>query len=239
MINKITNTELGIILNVPVLFSHKGEPIFPTIRITGVKDEKLFGDIFAEETIYRNGGGRVRLQLFSIPFGWMKSVFSNEGFNLPSLEDTIGNWEMILATDTVSVVESETEPMAVDSKGEERTYKELFLIPKLKCDIVEQKIGNDILLRSVPKLDWGGIELPIGLNPLLKWDKPQEKVRISRKEKELIMSFHTRKQKCWICDKFLDNIREDDQGYYITEDVFEDDGIIEHLEQILQRKLDL
>ena len=123
----ITPAEIKTILTVPVLFSHKGEPIFPILRIVGVLNGKLFGDIFAEETTSTSdGAGSVTLQNFSIPFGWMRSVWHNEGLTLPSLEETIGNWEMIIATDTVCVIQSQTEPIAINSKDEMRPYKELF-----------------------------------------------------------------------------------------------------------------
>ena len=217
MINK---TAIKTILTVPVLFSHQGEPIFPTIRIAGVENGNLFGDIFAEETIpTSDGGGKCCLQNFSIPFGWMQSIYSTEGIELPTLEETIKNWEMILSTDTVGIVENKIgKPLAFNKKNETRPYKQLFRFSL-----------NDIL--------------PVGINPLLKWNKTQEvnggKVRITQKEKELIISFHVRPQKCWICDIFVDSIKEDDQGYYIPVDIFEDDGIIEHLEQIIKRKLDL
>lgn len=226
----ITPAEIKTILTVPVLFSHQGEPIYPILRIVGVLNGKLFGDIFAEETTSTSdGGGSVTLQQFKIPFGWMRSVWHNEGLSLPSLEETIGNWEMIIATDTVGVVENQTETLAMDSKDEVRPYMGLFAnLPKI--------------LMSITKVDWKNLDPPIGINPLLKWDKPQEqaqtKVRIARKESEAIMLGCIR-QKCWICDKFVDSIQKDDDGYYIHVEVFEDDGIVEHLEQILKRKLDL
>ncbi len=227
----ITPAEIKTILTVPVLFSHQGEPIYPILRIVGVLNGKLFGDIFAEETTSTSdGGGSVTLQQFKIPFGWMRSVWHNEGLLLPSLEETIGNWEIIIARDIVAVVENKTETLAMDSKDEVRPYMGLFAnLPKV--------------FMPITKVDLASLEPPIGINPLLKWDKTQEqaqtKVRLARKEKKLIMSFHVRPQKCWICDKFLDAIQKDDEGYYIPVEVFEDDGIVEHLEQILKRKLDL
>ncbi len=219
----ITPAEIKTILEPSVLFSHQGEPIFPILRIVGVLNGKLFGDIFAEETTSTSdGAGSVTLQNFSIPFGWMQSIYFTQGIELPSLEDTIGNWEIIIARDIVGVIAIQENLFSVDNTGRCIPYNDMFDLPKML---------------STTKVD-----IPIGLNPLLKWDKTQQaqtKVRLARKEKKLIMSFHVRPQKCWICDKFLDAIQKDDEGYYITVEVFEDDGIVEHLEQILQRKVGL
>ena len=64
-----------------------------------------------------------------------------------------------------------------------------------------------------------------------------EKIHLQKDEKDLILSFAIRLQKCWICDSFLLNFQEDEIGHFLPVEIFEDDGMIEHLEQLIQRKI--
>lgn len=65
-----------------------------------------------------------------------------------------------------------------------------------------------------------------------------EKIYLPKDEKDLLLSFAFRQQKCWICDSFLFNLQEDESGHFLPVKIFEDYGMVEHLEQILQRKID-
>lgn len=61
------------------------------------------------------------------------------------------------------------------------------------------------------------------------------KFYISKEEQMLIAS--TPPKECWICDLFSNNFHSDKKGIYLPEKVFEDDGIIEHLHQIIKREI--
>lgn len=66
-----------------------------------------------------------------------------------------------------------------------------------------------------------------------------KKIYLQKDEKDLILSFAIRLQKCWICNSFLVNLQEDDTGHFLPVEIFEDDGMVEHLEQILYREIDV
>lgn len=66
-----------------------------------------------------------------------------------------------------------------------------------------------------------------------------EKIYLQEDEKDLILSFAIRKQKCWICNTFLYNLQEDENGYFLPTNIFKDDGIVEHLEQIIEREIEI
>lgn len=57
---------------------------------------------------------------------------------------------------------------------------------------------------------------------------------ITENERNLIAS--TPQKECWICDLFSNNIRKNNNGFFISENTFSDDGIVEHLHQIIRRK---
>lgn len=64
-----------------------------------------------------------------------------------------------------------------------------------------------------------------------------KKFHLSNQEADLIISFYFRNQKCWICDIFKNHLERDKNGYYLCEEIFEDYGIIEHLEQLIGREV--
>jgi len=59
------------------------------------------------------------------------------------------------------------------------------------------------------------------------------KLRLVKGQVELIAS--TPPSECWICDYIFSNIYRDDEGYYIKVSWLkeQDDGIIEHLKQLI------
>lgn len=61
------------------------------------------------------------------------------------------------------------------------------------------------------------------------------KCYISREEHRLIAS--TPPKECWICDLFSNNFYTDKKRLCLPNKIFEDDGIVEHLEQIIKRKM--
>lgn len=61
-----------------------------------------------------------------------------------------------------------------------------------------------------------------------------EKVYITKEQRRLIAS--TSPKDCWICALLSDNVQKDSRGLFIPGKVFTDDGIIEHLDQIIERK---
>ncbi|HAP67408.1 MAG TPA: hypothetical protein VIH28_12210 [Ignavibacteriaceae bacterium] len=61
------------------------------------------------------------------------------------------------------------------------------------------------------------------------------KFYITTEERRLITS--TPPKECWICDLFSNNIHKDKNGLFIPEKIFEDDGLIEHLHQIIRREI--
>jgi hypothetical protein len=62
-------------------------------------------------------------------------------------------------------------------------------------------------------------------------------VYLKEHETELILSFLWRKQDCWICEMFYANLRQGKRGAFIPEKIFADYGIIDHMEQLVRRKI--
>lgn len=61
-----------------------------------------------------------------------------------------------------------------------------------------------------------------------------KKFYITEDERRLISS--TPPKECWICDLFSNNIRKNKNGFFISEKIFKDDGLIEHIHQIVRRE---
>ncbi len=61
------------------------------------------------------------------------------------------------------------------------------------------------------------------------------KFYISKEEQRLIAS--TPLKECWICDTFSKNFHSDKKGIYFPNEIFSDNGLIEHLYQIVKRKI--
>lgn len=62
-----------------------------------------------------------------------------------------------------------------------------------------------------------------------------KKFYISKEERKLIAS--TPSRECWICDLFSNNVRKNKNGYFIPEKILSDDGLVEHIEQIVRREV--
>ena len=56
-------------------------------------------------------------------------------------------------------------------------------------------------------------------------------------EPERLKIASTPPKECWICNLFANNFKKNNKGYYLPDRIFEDDGIIEHLEQIIVREV--
>lgn len=65
-------------------------------------------------------------------------------------------------------------------------------------------------------------------------EKAKRKIRLSHKEVNLIFSTPTKE--CWICALFSKKIRKDSEGCYIQNSVLSDDGLREHMRQLLDRE---
>jgi len=61
-----------------------------------------------------------------------------------------------------------------------------------------------------------------------------KKLYITEDERNLIAS--TPPNECWLCNLLSNNIRKDKEGIFFSEIIFVDDGIIEHLHQIIKRE---
>ena len=61
------------------------------------------------------------------------------------------------------------------------------------------------------------------------------KFYITATERSLIVS--TPSKECWICDLFSNSFEKDKKGYFLSEKIFEDWAIEEHLEQIIKREI--
>lgn len=55
------------------------------------------------------------------------------------------------------------------------------------------------------------------------------------KENEVRLVASTPKSECWICNLLINNFNKDDTGYYLKDKKVIDDGIEEHLRQIINR----
>lgn len=65
----------------------------------------------------------------------------------------------------------------------------------------------------------------------------EERIYITEAERQLIAQ--TPPKECWICDVIINSILKDEQGnYYIPDSVLEDEGMVEHLEQIIKDKIE-
>ena len=62
-----------------------------------------------------------------------------------------------------------------------------------------------------------------------------KKIYITSEERSLISS--TPPKECWICNLFSNNVQKDKKGFFFSEKLFSDDGIIEHLKQIIRRQI--
>jgi hypothetical protein len=62
-----------------------------------------------------------------------------------------------------------------------------------------------------------------------------KRIYLSAQEVQRIAA--TPKRECWICDKLINNVYEDTNGYFLKEKKFIDDGIVEHLRQIINREV--
>lgn len=62
-----------------------------------------------------------------------------------------------------------------------------------------------------------------------------KKFYISEQERRLIAL--TPPKECWICNLFSNNVQKNKEGFFISEKLLSDDGIIEHLSQIIKRKV--
>lgn len=61
------------------------------------------------------------------------------------------------------------------------------------------------------------------------------KIYINEEEKNKILYADNRN--CWICQEFRLNIQQDNFGFFIAEDIIEDFGMENHLEQILGKQV--
>jgi len=62
-----------------------------------------------------------------------------------------------------------------------------------------------------------------------------KKFYLSSDEVKIIAS--TPKRECWICNDLINNINKDENGYFLKEKNIIDDGIEEHLKQILNKEI--
>jgi hypothetical protein len=61
--------------------------------------------------------------------------------------------------------------------------------------------------------------------------------RFYLKENEVRLVASTPKTECWICNMLIRNIYKDDLGYYLKDKKVIDDGIEEHLRQLINRDI--
>lgn len=64
-----------------------------------------------------------------------------------------------------------------------------------------------------------------------------EKFRLSENEGRFLNSYCEHQHRCWICSMFYRNVKQDEEGYFLPANVFLDDGITYHLEQLLEKKI--
>jgi len=62
----------------------------------------------------------------------------------------------------------------------------------------------------------------------------ERKIRLSREEVRRIAS--TPQKECWLCAYFTELIDEDEGGYFIYESDLKDEGMWEHLRQLINRE---
>ncbi|HLG34319.1 MAG TPA: hypothetical protein VI757_05510 [Bacteroidia bacterium] len=62
-----------------------------------------------------------------------------------------------------------------------------------------------------------------------------KKFYITDEERSLITL--TPQNECWICDLFSNNVNKDKRGFFIPKKIFQDIGLIEHLQQIVNRSI--
>jgi len=104
----------------------------------------------------------------------------------------------------------------MDTEHYERLEDELkdFLAEKgIKANILSHATGNELTV-----------------NPM-----KDRKIRLTKEEAYRIA--RTPPNECWICAYLTERIGKDEQGYFLLESDLEDEGIKEHLKQILGRNL--
>jgi len=65
--------------------------------------------------------------------------------------------------------------------------------------------------------------------------KVEKVIRLTKEEVLLIAS--TPPRECWICDYLVEQVEKDEEGYYIPESKLFDEGIREHLNQIIGKEI--
>ena len=63
------------------------------------------------------------------------------------------------------------------------------------------------------------------------------KVYLTQNERDFICM--TPQMECWICDKLSKAIEQDDKGFFIPVNAMDDSGIQQHLEQIIQKPIEI
>lgn len=70
-------------------------------------------------------------------------------------------------------------------------------------------------------------------------ERPDEAVALTVEEAETIVEdCGASAGECWICEMFVRKLRQDEKGFYLLPESLEDDGLVEHLRQIIGRDID-
>ena len=69
--------------------------------------------------------------------------------------------------------------------------------------------------------------------------RPQDSVALTVEEAETIVEdCGVSAGECWICERFVQKLRKDKDGFYLLPEALEDYGLVEHLRQIIGRDVD-
>jgi hypothetical protein len=70
-------------------------------------------------------------------------------------------------------------------------------------------------------------------------ERPNEAEALTSEEAEIVIEdCGASAGECWICAMFVQKLRQDHKGYYLLREALEDDGLVEHLRQIIGRDVD-
>jgi len=139
-------------------------------------------------------------------------------------------------------VELENKPGWIEESGMVATgIKDKEEAIKAMCEFAE----NAHEAVSAPKFSMK--ESPFPSDKLEEWTKfiravrrrPRDSVALTPKEAKIVAEACGRSARsCWICDMFVQKLRVDGNGYYLLPSALEDDGLVEHLRQIIGRDVD-
>ena len=69
--------------------------------------------------------------------------------------------------------------------------------------------------------------------------RPKDAVALTQEEAETIAEdCGVSAGECWICEMFVQKLRKDKDGFFLLPEALEDDGLVEHLRQIIGRDVD-